>query len=72
MSPGALPLPPKSALLKLAVRSALGRRVTKAQVAAAFKAIDVVLDAVRAEVTPVVEREWCGVEVLKRIEKLRR
>lgn len=31
---------------------------------------DAVLDAVVREVTPIVEREWCGGEVLRRIRDL--
>jgi len=33
-------------------------------------ALDVVLDEVLRQVTPVIEREWCGGEVLRRIRGL--
>ena len=54
-----------------AVREVLPTRSTRAQVDAAIAAIDVVLSAVERQVTPLVEREWSGVEVLKRIRNLK-
>jgi len=37
----------------------------------AERAIDVVLDEVLRQVMPVIEREWCGGEVARRIRGLR-
>lgn len=61
---------PRAELLR-AVREQMKTRTSRAEVDAAFGAVDVVLDAVLAEVTPLVENEWCGTEVLKRIRRLR-
>ena len=58
----------RDALLVAAKRN--GRRVAVSRIDVCA-AMDVVLDAVLAEVTPVVERSWEGGEVLARIRKLR-
>lgn len=47
---------------------ALKRGITKK---ATREIVDAVLDEVRRQVLPVVESEWCGGEVMRRIEALR-
>ena len=49
------------------IAAVAGRRMSKR---AAGRAIDVVLDEVLRQVTPVIEREWCGGEVVRRIRGL--
>lgn len=55
-------------LLDAMRRAALNRRRTQVDFG---RALDAVLDEVRRQVLPVVEGEWCGGEVLKRIADLR-
>lgn len=47
------------------------RKVLACRPSTAGRALDIVLEAVIAEITPLIQNEWCGTEVLKRLRSLK-